>query len=135
MAINRTLTTVTAGTNATAVWANTVYTDLGNVYSDKTVYSATDGTTITFNLNNGSIQTVTLGGNRTLALSNDVDGRSFLIILKQDATGSRTVTWWSNILWAYSVTPVLTTTASKYDVFMFIRIGSNYLGFIIDQSL
>ena len=36
---------------------------------------------------------VTLGGNRTLAITNESDGRAFIVQLGQDGTGSRTVNW------------------------------------------
>jgi hypothetical protein len=92
--------------------------------------TATDGATVTFNLATSRRQIVTLGGSRTLALSNDADGMAFTVILKQDGTGSRTVTWWSGIKWPGGTVPTLTTTAGKYDVFAFVRIASGeYLGF------
>lgn len=97
--------------------------------------TATDGATVTFNLATSRRQIVTLGGNRTLALSNDADGMSFTLILKQDGTGSRTVTWFSGIKWCAGTTPTLTTTAGKYDVFAFLRIASGeYLGFTPAQN-
>lgn len=88
-----------------------------------------DGATITFDINAGNRHRVTLGGNRTLALSNDADGDTFNIILTQDGTGSRTVTWWSGIKWPGGTVPTLTTTAGKHDVFSFVRLASGeYLG-------
>ena len=38
---------------------------------------------------------VTLGGNRILAIVNETSGNEFLLQLGQDATGGRTVTWFS----------------------------------------
>lgn len=141
MATTRTVTNVSAGDDGTATWAQAVYTDIGNLVTlanqleaDKTVYEESDAATVTFNLNNSKIQRVTLAGNRTLALSNETDNRSFIIILKQDGTGSRTVTWWSGIVWPNGVEPTLTTGATKYDVFGFIKIGSTYIGSIITQN-
>ena len=61
--------------------------------------TATDGATVTFNLANGNKQRVTLGGNRTLALSNVQNGHAFVIALIQDGTGSRTVGWFAGISW------------------------------------
>ena len=95
-----------------------------------------DGATVTFDLDAGNIHTVTLGGNRILALSNPDTGQAFVLRLVQDGTGSRTVTWFSTIRWAGGTAPTLTTTASKADVFGFICTGSNtYDGFIVGQSL
>lgn len=98
--------------------------------------TASDGATVTFDLANGPKQLVVLGGNRTLALSNVLSGHTFMIKLTQDATGSRTVTWFSTISWPAGVTPTLTTTANKSDVFGFIQTGTDtYDGFIVGQNL
>lgn len=98
--------------------------------------TATDGATVTFDLSDGNKQLVVLGGNRTLALSNVTTGQVFMLKLTQDATGSRTVTWFSTISWAGGSAPTLTATASKSDVFGFIQTGTNtYDGFIIGQNI
>lgn len=100
-----------------------------------TITTDSDGATVTFDLST-SLHQVTLGGNRTLALSNESVGQTFVIRLIQDGTGSRTVTWFSTIKWAGGVTPTLTTTASKVDVFGFIVTSTgNYDGFVIGQNL
>jgi hypothetical protein len=100
------------------------------------LYTATDGATITFDLAVSRNQIVTLGGNRTLAVSNAQTGMVFMIHLKQDATGGRTVNFWSGIQWQDGTTPILTTTANKIDTFGFVCIGTNqYLGFIVGQNL
>lgn len=97
--------------------------------------SDTDGTTVTFDLSVSDKHTVTLGGNRTLALSNSQVGQQFVIVLVQDVTGTRTVTWFGTIKWAGGVTPTLTTTASKADVFTFLCVSSgNYYGFTAGQN-
>ena len=88
----------------------------------------TDGTTVTFDMNVSNYHRVTLGGNRTLAVSNTTAGQAFTILLKQDTTGSRTVTWFSGILWPGGTVPTLTTTANKTDVFTFYFDGTNYFG-------
>jgi len=98
--------------------------------------TATDGATVTFNLASGNKQRVTLGGNRTLALSNVQNGHIFLIRLLQDGTGSRLVTWFSGISWVGGTVPTLTTTANKADVFGLIQTASGaYDGFIVGQNI
>lgn len=84
----------------------------------------TDGSTVTFNMATSNIHSVTLGGNRTLAVSNVSIGQVFMLKLKQDATGSRTVTWFSGISWAGGSAPTLTTTAGKTDWIGFVCTGS-----------
>lgn len=89
----------------------------------------TDGATITFDMSVTDKHAVTLGGNRTLAVTNVQIGQGFVVILAQDGAGSRTVTWWSNIKWASGTVPTLTLTAGKKDMFSFIKTGSTeYLG-------
>ena len=98
--------------------------------------SNTDGSTITFNLDEANTHTVTLGDNRTLALSNSDAGQKFIINLVQDGTGSRTVTWFSTIKWAGGSAPTLTTTANKADSFGFLCTGTDaYYGFVIGQNI
>jgi hypothetical protein len=103
---------------------------------DGTIRVATDGATVTFDCGKADKHTVTLGGNRTFALTGDTDGQTILIIPKQDATGGRTGTFWSGILWPGGTVPTLTATAGKYDVFSFVRLSSGvYLGFAVGMSL
>jgi len=102
----------------------------------QSIQTASDGATITFDLSKGNKHKVTLGGNRTLALSNIPIGMSFVIRITQDGTGSRTVTWFSTIKWDYGTTPTLTTTANKTDSFGFICTANGaYDGYILGQGL
>lgn len=96
--------------------------------SSPVITTDADGATITFNMNTSGVHAVTLAGNRTLAVSNVANPQFFIIILKQDGTGSRTVTWWSGILWVGASAPTLTTTANRYDIFSFLYDGTNYYG-------
>lgn len=100
-----------------------------------TIVADTDGATITFNMSAGNLHSVELGGNRTLAVSNVATNQSFIVILKQDGTGSRTVTWWSGIKWVDATVPTLTTTINRYDIFVFIYDGTNYYGSIYGQNI
>ena len=96
----------------------------------------TDGSTVTFNLAAANWHQVTLGGNRTLALSNPTVGQQFTLILIQDGTGSRTVTWFTTIKWPSATPPTLTTAAGGIDVFTFKCVGTNsYYGFIAGQAM
>lgn len=138
--VTGTLPVANGGTALTAVGAaGKVVTSVGgtNAYRDPAgdLVTATDGATVTFDLSTSRRQLVTLGGNRTLVFSNDADGMAFTLRIRQDATGSRTVTWPSGILWAGGTVPTLTTTANKYDVFAIERISSGvYLGFQPSQN-
>lgn len=93
------------------------------------VVNDTDGTTVTFDITQGAIHQVTLAGNRTLAVTGDTLVNHFYVALVQDATGSRTVTWWAGIKWAGGAAPTLTTTAAKTDLMEFWRVGAaSYVG-------
>jgi hypothetical protein len=94
-----------------------------------------DAATVTFDLSLSDKHQVVLGGNRTLALVNDDDGQTFLLILQQDATGSRLVSWWAGILWPGGTVPTMTTTANKRDVFSFMRLSTGvYLGWLVGAN-
>jgi hypothetical protein len=124
MASVRTVTNVAAGDDGTATWADQVYDDIGNLFDDKTMNAASDGATVTFDMNTSCIHTVTLGGNRILAVTNDIDNRLFMIRLVQDGAGGRTVTWWSGIKWPGGTPPALSSDPGAIDTFIFLRSGS-----------
>ena len=92
-----------------------------------TKFALTDGATIALDWNNSNVQSVTLAGNRTFTFSNPKSGGRYLILLKQDATGSRTVTW-PTIIWQDGTAPTLTTTANKTDLITLIYDGTSYYG-------
>jgi len=76
-----------------------------------------DGATISVNAALGDVFDVTLGGNRTMAApTNLTDGQTLIFRIKQDATGSRTITWNAIYDWGDNGAPTLTTTANKIDV-------------------
>ena len=106
--------------------------------------SGTDGATITFDLNEGNTHNVTLGGSRTLAITNASVGQKFLIRIAQSGAGSQTVTWFNTIKWAEGGTaPTLTTTGGKADLLGFLCIevsgstaqSGNFDGFIVGQNI
>lgn len=98
-----------------------------------------DAPAITVDWSKGNTQTVTLSGNRTFTFLNGQKGRTYLLILKQDATGSRTVTWPPSVRWPGSTPtaapPTLTTTANKTDYITFFYNGLSYDALGFTQSL
>ena len=81
-----------------------------------------------FNFNDGNVAILTLTGNVTsFSISNGVEGLTLRLCLKQDATGSRTFTGATGILWEGSAPPTLTTTPSRMDVFDLQFDGTNWL--------
>ena len=88
----------------------------------------TDASTVTINALTQSVSKVTLGGNRTIGLaSNGVAGAFISILIIQDGTGSRTVSWNAAYEFASDEAPTLTTTANKGDLFVFRYNGSKWL--------
>lgn len=105
-----------------------------NGYTEETV-TANTSTAYTIDLANGSVQILTLTGNCTYTFPTPVAGKSFFLVQKQDATGSRTVTWPASVKWPIATAPTLTSTASKADKFVFTAIdGTNWLGSVAGQN-
>jgi hypothetical protein len=88
----------------------------------------TDGATITWDVSTAQVAKVTLGGNRTLsAPTNGATGQFISLLVIQDGTGSRTLTWNSAYEFASDTAPTLTTTASLGDLFTFRYNGTKWL--------
>lgn len=107
-------------------------------YGDIQTYAPAGAGTATLDLSLSNVNHITMpAGNITVAISNGKLGQLFMVRILQDATGSRTVTWFSGIKWAGGVAPTLTTTASKADTFGFeiTTAGSAYDGFVIGQNI
>lgn len=105
-----------------------------NGYTEETG-TANTSTAYTIDLANGSVQVLTLTGNCTYTFPTPVAGKSFTLIQKQDATGSRTVTWPASVKWPSATAPTITSTASKVDKFVFTAIdGSSWLGSVAGQN-
>jgi hypothetical protein len=99
----------------------------------ETPYSANSSTAITLALTNGTVQIITLTGNATITMPTATSGKSFILLLKQDATGSRTVTW-SSVQWPGGTAPTITATASKQDIYSFFADGTNWYGTTVGQN-
>ena len=88
----------------------------------------TDASTVTWNALTQSVAKVTLGGNRTIGLaSGGISGAFISILVIQDGTGSRTVTWNAAYEFAANTAPTLTTTANLGDLFVFRYNGAKWL--------
>jgi hypothetical protein len=99
----------------------------------ETAYTANSGTAITLSLTNGTVQIITLTGNATITMPTAAVGKSFLLILRQDATGSRSVTW-TTVNWAGATAPTITGTASKQDIYSFFSDGTSWYGVTVGQN-
>lgn len=96
----------------------TIYWQLGSIGTDF-AFDAVSGARTAF-------QATLTASVALTAISNPVTGINYVVNIKQDGTGSRTLTWPSNIKWTNNTAPTLTTTANRYDVFMFFYDGTNF---------
>ena len=108
-------------------------------YAETCAENAAVTGTVSIDLNNGNVHSVTLTGAATLTFDNPVatgDSSSFTLIVKQDGTGSRTITWPGSVAWAAATAPTLTTTADKFDVLAFTTVdgGNRWFGFVAGQD-
>jgi hypothetical protein len=88
----------------------------------------TDGATVTWNALTQPVAKVTLAGNRTMAApSGGVTGQFIALLVIQDGTGSRSLTWNAVYEFKDDTAPTLTTTANKGDNFTFRYNGAKWL--------
>ena len=88
----------------------------------------TDASTISWDVSTSSVAKVTLGANRTLgAATNAQTGQFVSLLIIQDGTGSRTVTFNAAYEFKDDTAPTLPTTAAKGDLFVFRYNGSKFL--------
>jgi len=111
----------------------------GEVLADKAYIAEatlTDGATISWDMSTQSVCKVTLGGSRTLAApTNGSTGQFASILVIQDGTGSRTLTWNAVYEFASDTAPTLTTTANLGDLFTFRYNGAKWLEVGRNQAL
>jgi len=100
----------------------------GETYFD----AGSSSTAITLNLANGNVQKLTLTANCTITLTSPASGamRALTLLVFQDGTGSRTITWPGSVKWGNAGAPTLTTTASKMDMVSLFTVdgGTNWYG-------
>ena len=102
-------------------------------YTESTL---TDGSTVSWDVSTEDVAKVTLAGNRTLAApTNGTTGQFISLLIIQDGTGSRTLTWNAVFEFASDTAPTLTTTANLGDVFVFRYNGSKWLEVGRNQAL
>ena len=90
----------------------------------------TDGATITWDVIDSPVAKVTLAGNRTLSApsgTTPIAGQFVSLLIIQDGTGSRTITWNAVYEFAADTAPTLTATASLGDLFTFRYNGAKWL--------
>ena len=92
---------------------------------------AASGASQTIEFSTGFVQDVTLTDNCTFTFGGVISGVSrFTLLLRQDGTGTRTVTWPASVVWAGGTAPTLTTAAGALDVVSFFTPdgGTTWIG-------
>ena len=113
--------------------ANDLITSAKLNYNESTL---TDQATVAWDASTQDVCKLTLGGNRTLAApTNNTTGQFISILVIQDGTGSRTLTFNAVYEFASDTAPTLTTTANLGDVFVFRYNGSKWLEVGRNQAL
>jgi hypothetical protein len=102
------------------------------------VHAAT-GVSEVFDVGVATVHTATLDSNAALTFAAPPSATAvwaFTLVLAQDATGGRTVTWPGSVKWAGGLPPTLTVGGSKIDVFSFFTSdgGTTWFGFISGQD-
>ena len=136
---NVTLTLPSATGKILGADANNVTTFLGGTAGKTTAVSSSGGTA-TFNLQLGDSFTTTLTENTTFAFSNPPAGTglgAFIIKVKQDGTGGRTLAFPGTVDWAGGSAPDVSTGANDVDIFVFVTVdaGTIYYGITAGQDL
>lgn len=92
--------------------------------------SLTDAPSIVWDLASNQVASVTLAGNRTLANPTGMrNGGVYILFVKQDNQGGRTLIYGSNFAWtAGNTAPTLTATPNRLDILTFISDGSKMYG-------
>ena len=96
----------------------------------------TDASTIAWDVGTSPVAKVTLGASRTLgAATNAQTGQFVSLLVIQDGTGSRTLSFNAAYEFKDDTAPTLTTTAAKGDLFVFRYNGAKFLEVGRNQNL
>ena len=136
---NVTLTLPSATGKIIGADANNVTTLPGGTAGKTTAVSSSSNTT-TLDLRLGDSFTTTLTENTTLAFSNPPSGTGlgcFIVKVKQDGTGGRTLAFPGTVDWAGGSAPDVSTGANDVDIFVFVTVdaGTIYYGITAGQDL
>ena len=100
-------------------------TDSVTISRDTLTQTLTDGATVTFSATAGVSARVTLGGNRTLSITNMNNGMYLTLVVIQDGTGGRTLTLpaGTRVVNGGAGAVTLSSAANARDILTFFEIG------------
>jgi hypothetical protein len=94
-----------------------------------------DAPIISVDWSQAKAQSVTLGGNHTFKFSNAEKGGRYLLVVRQDETGSRNAKWPDTVHFPGGGPMIFTSTANKADYIEFFYNGVSYDVIGIVQNL
>ena len=89
----------------------------------------TASSTVNWDLSTNQTANITLNQNVTIANpTNQQAGGTYVMLVKQDATGGRTLSWGTDYLFVNGLTPTVSTAANAVDLFVFYSDGTKMYG-------
>jgi len=101
------------------------------------IVQANTGASYEIDWSAASLFELTLTDSPTFTFTGEATGRAITLVLVQDGTGSRTITWPGGVDWPAATAPTLSTGAGDVDVVTLIcrADGSTVLGFTAGQDM
>jgi hypothetical protein len=126
---NLSVTGAITSANVPVVTTTGTQTLSNKVINESTVAVGTVGATVTLGLT-GTIQTATLTSNTpcTVTMPAVSNGASFVLYLRQPATGTPTTATFSSVRWGTAGAPVITAVLGRMDILTFFSDGTNWYG-------
>ena len=115
----QTLTNKTESSVTVTGYTETVQA-LGTVGSTKTIGALSNGPVVT--------ATLTTATACTFTMPTATAGQSFVLLLKQPASGTATTATFTSVKWPTAGAPTITATIGKLDMLAFISDGTNWYG-------
>ena len=101
------------------------------------VVTSDSGTSYTIDLTQGGVHKVTLTADCTFDFAGATTGStdSVTLLVQQDSTGGRAITWPTGVLWDSGTEPSLTTNAGDEHLLTFVNLDGNWYGFVGGEEL
>ncbi len=94
-------------------------------FAAATLFSASPPT---INWKKNSVQSLQLTSNASLIFKNGKAGETYKLVVRQDATGGRTIIWPTEVKWSNGIAPSLTSAPNAIDIAEFLFDGTSYFG-------